>query len=131
MAVEEITAESYRDVVSQPGITFVSFWATWCKPCEKFGPVYRAASERHPEVRFTKIDSTAHKSMLKVVDVRQIPTIMVYRDGILIHKEAGTPPAEVLDEIVRQTAALDMEQLRTRRTPGDEVVEAEDKSTDH
>jgi thioredoxin 1 len=111
-----LTAESFIEEVKKPGILVVDFWADWCGPCRAFAPVFEAAAGRHEDVRFAKVDTEAESNLAIALKIRSIPTIMVFRDGVLLLAQPGALPGEVLDEVVEKTKSIDMDDVRRRVT---------------
>ncbi|WP_420826884.1 thioredoxin family protein [Aeromicrobium phoceense] len=112
MTTINLTADTFQDTVTGEGITLVDWWAGWCGPCMQFAPVYEAASERHPDITFAKIDTEAEQELSAAVQITSIPTLMAFRDGVLLYAQPGALPAEALDQIIGQVRDLDMEQVR-------------------
>lgn len=110
----DLTAETFGDEVTKPGILFVDFWAAWCGPCRTFAPTFEQAAERHPDIRFRKVDTEAEPDLAIALKIRSIPTLMVFRDGVLVFAQAGALPGEALDELAEKTAALDMDVVRRK-----------------
>ncbi|HYO52288.1 thioredoxin [Archangium sp.] len=112
MATLEIGKENFENTVSKQGIVMVDWWAAWCGPCRAFAPVYEKASEKHQDITFGKIDTDAQPELSGMFQIRSIPTLMIFRDGILLFEQAGALPAPVLDELIGKVRALDMDEVR-------------------
>jgi thioredoxin 1 len=112
MASVELTHSSFGTQIEKTGITLVDFWAEWCGPCRMFAPIFEAASEKYPEITFGKVDTEAQQQLADEAGISSIPTLMVFRDGILLYNNPGALPAEALDEIIGAVAALNMDDVR-------------------
>jgi thioredoxin 1 len=112
MHAKEITGDTFEQTVTQPGIVLLDFWAEWCGPCRMFAPVFEAAAEKHQDITFGKIDTEAQQELAGALRITAIPTLMVFRDGILLFRESGALPAPALEQLVTQVKALDMDDVR-------------------
>jgi len=112
MSTVELTADTFEPTVTGDGIVLVDVWAEWCGPCKAFAPIYDAAASENPDITFGKVDSEAHPELSSALGVQAIPTLMVFRDGVGLFRQAGALPKAALDDLIRQARALDMEQVR-------------------
>jgi thioredoxin 1 len=112
MATLDITESAFTPLIEKDGIVLVDFWAAWCGPCRSFAPVYEAASEKYPDLTFAKVDTEAEQSLAAAAGITSIPTLMIFRDGILLFSQPGALPASGLDDVIAQVSALDMNEIR-------------------
>lgn len=112
MPTTELTEQTIDAAIERDGITLIDWWASWCGPCRAFAPVYEAASERHPDVVFAKIDTEAEPQLSANAQITSIPTLMIFRDGFLVYSRPGAVPAQALEQLIEATKALDMDEVR-------------------
>ena len=112
MATIDLTSEAFEKTVTADGIVLVDFWAEWCGPCKSFGPVFEAASEKNLDITFAKIDTEAQQEIAGALEIRSIPTLMIFRDGIQLFSQPGALPGHALDDLIEQVKAIDMDEVR-------------------
>lgn len=112
MATTEVTEATFAEVLAQNEIVFVDWWAAWCGPCRAFAPVYEQLSEEHPDIVFAKIDTEANPTLSASAGIRSIPTLMVFRDQVLLFSQPGALPASALQDLVTQVRGVDMDEVR-------------------
>jgi thioredoxin 1 len=112
MASTTLTAENFEKTILESGTVVVDFWAEWCGPCKRFGPVFEAASEQHPDIVFGKVDTEAEQALASAANITSIPTLMAFRDGILVFAQPGALPAPMLTQVIEQVQGLDMDAVR-------------------
>lgn len=112
MATVELTKENFEQVITGNDMVLVDFWAPWCGPCRSFAPVFEQASEKYPNVVFAKVNTEEEQEIAAHFQIRSIPTLMIFREKIIIFSQPGALPGSALDQLVEQASKLDMEQVR-------------------
>ena len=111
-AAVEIQEQTFQAAVEKPGILILDFWAAWCGPCRAFAPIFEEAASKNPDIVFGKVDTEAQQGLAAAFQIRSIPTLMIFRDGILLFAQPGMLPKEALEELIGKVKALDMDAVR-------------------
>jgi thioredoxin 1 len=112
MATVELTTDNFKDVVANNNILIIDFWAPWCAPCRSFAPTFEAASEQHSDIVFAKVNTEEQQELAGAFNIRSIPTLMVFREQVIVYADAGALPAAGLQQLVEGVRGLDMAQVR-------------------
>ena len=128
MPTQEITKDSFNDTINNNDIVLMDWWAEWCGPCRSFAPVFEEASTRHTDIVFGKIDTEAQPELAAMARITSIPTIMAFREGILIFSQPGALPGPSLEELIGKVRELDMEQVHAALAAEEQSVGAEEQS---
>lgn len=112
MATVEITAQNFKETIEKDGITILDFWAEWCGPCKRFGPIFEKASEQNPQATFGKVDTEANQELAAALQIQSIPTIMFFRDGVLLERVSGLIGEGEIKDLIGKAEALDMDAVR-------------------
>jgi len=113
-ATINVTGETFKDLVSRDGIVLLDFWASWCGPCRAFAPVFEKAAEKHTDITFGKVNTDEQQELSGAFQIQSIPTLMAFRDRVLIFSQPGALPAAALDQLIVKIRGLDMDEVRKK-----------------
>ncbi|MDD7582145.1 thioredoxin [Corynebacterium sp. 32222D000AT] len=125
MATIDVTEDSFEKTVTEDGIVLVDAWADWCGPCKRFAPIYEEASEKHTDLTFAKLDTEANQGLAAALQIQSIPTLMIFRDSIMVFREAGALPPAALEDLIEQVKGLDMDEVRKQVAEQNAQADAE------
>lgn|SRR5690242_18266097 len=114
MTIKTLTAADFRSTIAENPVVLVDFWASWCGPCRAFAPVFDRSARSHPDVVHAKVDTEVQRRLAAALEIQSIPTIMAFRDGILVYRQPGAMPAAALEDLITRIKALDMNDVRAK-----------------
>lgn len=112
MSTIELTSETFEEAIAKDGITLIDFWAAWCGPCRMFAPIFEKAAQERTDITFAKIDTEKEQQLAAALNISSIPTLMAFRDGVLVFRQPGALPAHALEQLIKGVESLDMAEVR-------------------
>ncbi len=120
----ELTEKNFEETLAKGGTLFIDFWAAWCGPCRAFAPVFEAAAAKHPDIVFAKVDTEAQQGLAQAFEIQAIPTLAIFRDGILLGRNAGALPAAAFEEVIDKVRNIDMNEVKAEVAAQQKQAEA-------